>query len=57
VGGRDEECVEAREDEVGLDLAGDQEDSAPISGNMRNQEEKDAPEEENESPQIKETHP
>jgi hypothetical protein len=57
VGGQEEECVEAREDEAGLDLAEDREDSSPISGNIRNQAEKVAPEEENETPQIKETHP
>jgi hypothetical protein len=57
VGGQEEECVEVRKDEVGLDLEKDQEDSTPISGKISNQVEKDAPEEENETPQIKETYP
>jgi hypothetical protein len=39
-----------------LDIAGDQEFSTTISENIRNQAEKVAPEEENETPQIKETH-
>jgi hypothetical protein len=57
LGGQEEEYVEAREDEVGLDLVEDQEDSAPISGNIGNKDEKVAPKEENKTPQIKETLP
>jgi hypothetical protein len=55
--GREEECGEAREDEAGMDLVGDQEDSSPISRNIGNHAEKVAQEEENETPQIKETFP
>jgi hypothetical protein len=40
MGGREEECGEEREDEEGLDLAGDQEDSSPIAGDIRNHTEK-----------------
>jgi hypothetical protein len=57
VGGNEEHCVEAREYEVGLDLAEDQEDLALILGNMRNQAEKVSLEEENKTSQIKENHP
>jgi hypothetical protein len=53
----DKECGEAREDEVVMDLVDDQEYSSSISGNIRNQVEKDSLEEENEAPQIKETCP
>ena len=44
MGGREEECGEAREDEEGLDLVGDQEDSSPITGNIGEHAEKVAPE-------------
>jgi hypothetical protein len=57
MGGQEEDCGEEREDKEGLDLPGDQEDLAPISGNIENQAEKVTPKEENETPQIKETHP
>jgi hypothetical protein len=40
-----------------MDLVGDQEDSSPILGKIKNQAEKAAPEEENETLQIKETYP
>jgi hypothetical protein len=50
MGGREEKCREEREDEEGLDLVGDQEDSTPITGNIRNHAEKASPEEENETP-------
>jgi hypothetical protein len=36
MGGREEECGESRQDEVGMDIAGDQKDSTPISGNIGN---------------------
>ena len=53
MGGWEEECGEAREDEEGLDLAGDQEYLSLIVGDIENHTKKDAPEEENEPPQIK----
>jgi hypothetical protein len=53
VGGREEECIEIREDEEGLDLVKDREDSAAISRGVGNEVEKDAIEQENETPQIK----
>jgi hypothetical protein len=53
MGGREEECGEAREDEEGLDLAGDQEDSTPIVGDIKNHAEKVALEKENETPRSK----
>jgi len=50
MGGQEEEHGEAREDEEGLDLAGNQEDLSPIAGDIRNHAEKDSPEEDNENP-------
>jgi hypothetical protein len=57
VGGNEEKYAKAREYEVGLDLAEDQEDLALILGNIRNQAEKVSLEEENKTSQIKENHP
>jgi hypothetical protein len=39
-----------------MDLEEEREDSTPILGNIRNPIEETAPEDENETPQIKETH-
>jgi len=55
VGGQEEECTKARKDEVGMDIVGDQEDSTPILGNIGNQIEKVSLEDENDTPQMKET--
>jgi len=53
MGGREEECGEASEDEGGLYLVVDQDDSNLILGNIENYAENIALEEENETPQIK----
>jgi hypothetical protein len=53
VGGNEEKYAKAREYEVGLDLAEDQEDLALILGNIRNQAKKVSLEEENKTSQIK----
>jgi hypothetical protein len=56
-GGQEREGVEAREKEANMDLEEEREDSSPMPGNIGNPIEETTPEEENETPQIKETCP
>jgi len=56
-GGQGEEGVEVREKEVGMDIEEEREDSTSMSGKIRNPTEENALEDENKTPQIKETRP
>jgi hypothetical protein len=56
VGGQEEEVVETREEEVGMDLEEEREYSSLIPRKIKNPAKEASPEDENETPKIKETH-
>ena len=56
-GGKEEECVEAREDQADMDLPEEREDSASIRRNIGSSPKETVLKDENESPHIKETCP
>jgi hypothetical protein len=55
--GREGESTDVREEEADMNLGGEREDSAPITGEIGNLAEEIIPVEANETPQIKENFP